>query len=72
MEFTKNRWQSRTIIAQLVAMIGLVANLTGLVKIDEWTQASIVDTVFVAGTVISQVLAIYYRIKATTKVNTLE
>lgn len=64
---TKQWYLSRTIWSQIIAVIWLGLSFTWVIKIDEAMQGDIVDTIMAAITVISQITAIYYRIKAQKK-----
>ena len=61
---TKQWYLSRTIWSQLVAVIWLWLSFTWIINIDEAIQGDIVDTIMAGTLVFSQILAIYYRIKA--------
>lgn len=67
MEYTKNWRQSKTIIAQIVAVIGFGLSMTGVVNVDEATQQEVINVVLAVWTIISQIVAIYWRIKADSK-----
>jgi hypothetical protein len=61
---TKKRYLSRTIISQFVSIVCFWLVLTWVVNIDEATQTELVDTIVSIAAIISQLLAIYYRIIA--------
>ena len=69
MENTKPIYLSKTVIAQVIAVICLWLNVSGIISIDEAAQGSIVDVIMSAVLVVSQVVAIYSRIIATDKLS---
>jgi len=68
MENTAKWYTSRTIWAQIVAVIWYGLTFTGIVNIDDTVKTQIVDAIIAVVTLASQVLAIYYRIKAEVKI----
>ena len=61
---TKQWYYSRTVWSQLVAVICMGLSFTWVIDLDEAMQGSIIDTIMAGTLVFSQILAIYYRIKA--------
>lgn len=68
MENTKNRYYSKTIWGQLIAVICFFLSMTGIVDIDETTQSQLVENVLNIVGAIAQVYAIYGRVVSNKKI----
>ena len=65
---TKQWYQSKTIIAQIIAMICMWLAYTNIINIDWATQQQVVDLIIMLVTWASQLYAIYGRLTATTQI----
>jgi len=61
---TKNRYLSKTVRSQIIAVIALALSTTGVLDMGEEIQWQIVDQIMVVVWLVAQVMAIYGRIVA--------